>query len=79
MILHCWCHCRGLPTNATHKSKSGLPQKFLLNKKMYSFYRFETNTTFKAHVRLKTHMVIKKKTTKRNKEINDKQNKNKTK
>lgn len=46
---------------------------------MYSFNRFETNTTFKAHVRLKTHMVIKKKTTKRNKEINDKQNKNKTK
>lgn len=47
---------------------------------MYSFYRFETNTTFKAHVRLKTHMVIKKKKpTKRNKEINDKQNKNKTK
>lgn len=27
---------------------------------MYSFNRFETNTTFKAHVRLKTHMVIKK-------------------
>lgn len=46
---------------------------------MYSFNRFETNTTFKAHVRLKTHMVIKKKTTKRNKEINDKQNKNKIK
>lgn len=77
MILHCWCHCRGLPTNATHKSKSGLPQNFLLNRKNI-FYRFETNTTLIAHVRLKTYMVIKRKT-KRNKEINNKQKINKTK
>lgn len=63
MILHCWCHCRGLPTNATHKSKSGLPQKFLLNKKNSLFNRFETNTTLITHVRLKTWMVIKKKKT----------------
>lgn len=75
MILHCSCHCRGLLTNATHKSRSGLPQTFLLNKKNICFNLFETKTALIANVRLKTYMVIKK----QNKEIYKKTKINKTK